>query len=214
MNIVLVAATELEFSLLKNSKLNSIHSIDFKTHGVGMLLATYHLLEIANKKPDLIIQVGIAGTFDHSIQIGDVTIVEKEFLGDTGAENKEEFLSIHALNFIGSNDFPFTESALINKNKQYFPSHLKKVNAITVNTSSGHNPTIDQRKLTFLPQIESMEGACLHYICLQKNIPFIQFRGISNVIEPRNKDNWNIPLAVKNSQEEVMLFLESLNKIA
>jgi len=50
----------------------------------------------------------------------------------------------------------------------------------------------------FNPQVESMEGAAFFYACLLEGITCSQIRTISNKVEKRNKDNWNIPLAVKN----------------
>ena len=44
----------------------------------------------------------------------------------------------------------------------------------------------------FLPVIESMEGAALHYVCLMEKIPFLQIRSISNYIGERDKKKWNM----------------------
>jgi futalosine hydrolase len=48
-----------------------------------------------------------------------------------------------------------------------------------------------------VPDIESMEGAAFHYVCLQEEIPFIQLRGISNLVGDRNKNRWQIPTAME-----------------
>jgi len=44
--------------------------------------------------------------------------------------------------------------------------------------------------------VESMEGAAFLFACLKKGIPCFQLRSISNYIEPRNLNNWNIPHAI------------------
>ena len=49
----------------------------------------------------------------------------------------------------------------------------------------------------FNPDIETMEGASFFYICARENIPFFAVRAISNRIETRNRDKWNIPLALE-----------------
>jgi futalosine hydrolase len=41
-----------------------------------------------------------------------------------------------------------------------------------------------------------MEGAALHYVCLQMNRPFLQIRAISNYVTPRNRAAWKIGEAV------------------
>ena len=55
-----------------------------------------------------------------------------------------------------------------------------------------------------------MEGAAFFYICSGEKIPFLALRSISNRVEPRNKNNWNIPLALDNLSEklkEIILLL-------
>ena len=48
------------------------------------------------------------------------------------------------------------------------------------------------------PQLESMEGAAFFYACHQLKVPCVQIRAVSNYVEKRNRDNWEIGLAVKN----------------
>jgi futalosine hydrolase len=84
------------------------------------------------------------------------------------------------------------------------------VNSLSVNLASGSLKTIEQRTIKYQADIESMEGASLHYACLTSSIPFVQFRGISNYVEPRNKENWNIPLAIQNYQQHIIFFIEQL----
>jgi futalosine hydrolase len=48
-----------------------------------------------------------------------------------------------------------------------------------------------------------MEGATFFYICSMENIPFLALRAISNRVEKRNRDNWNITLALKNLSEKL-----------
>jgi futalosine hydrolase len=58
--------------------------------------------------------------------------------------------------------------------------------------------------------IESMEGAALHQICLELNIPFIQIRGISNVVGDRNKKNWQFNEPMVAVKQSVQLLLETV----
>jgi futalosine hydrolase len=61
------------------------------------------------------------------------------------------------------------------------------------------------------PDIETMEGAAFFYICSRENIPFLAVRAVSNRVEPRNKEKWNIPLAISNLSlklKEVLMSLE------
>jgi futalosine hydrolase len=46
-----------------------------------------------------------------------------------------------------------------------------------------------------------MEGAAFFYACLAAKVPFVEIRSISNRMEPRNRDAWDLPLAVRNLNE-------------
>ena len=47
-------------------------------------------------------------------------------------------------------------------------------------------------------------------VCQQFETKCVQFRGISNLVEERNKENWNISLAISNLNKEVNNFIDSL----
>ncbi len=55
-----------------------------------------------------------------------------------------------------------------------------------------------------------MEGAAFFYACLMTQAPFLQIRAISNYVEPRNKDNWNIPLAIDRLNEVLAQMVNGL----
>jgi futalosine hydrolase len=52
-----------------------------------------------------------------------------------------------------------------------------------------------------------MEGVTFFYICSGGKLPFLALRSISNRVEPRNKDKWDIPLALNNLSEKLREFL-------
>jgi futalosine hydrolase len=52
------------------------------------------------------------------------------------------------------------------------------------------------------PDIETMEGAAFFYVCSRENIPFLAIRAVSNKVELRNREKWNIPLAINNLSEK------------
>jgi futalosine hydrolase len=81
---------------------------------------------------------------------------------------------------------------------------LPAVKAITVNKVSDSLIQKRQAMINFAPEIESMEGAALHYVCLQENIPFIQIRSISNLIGERDKSKWNFKEAIVNLNRELI----------
>ena len=70
------------------------------------------------------------------------------------------------------------------------------VTGITVNTIT--TTTTNTYQLMYNAITESMEGAALHYVCLQNNMPFLQIRGLSNYIGERNKTLWKIEESLHN----------------
>jgi futalosine hydrolase len=210
MNVFVVAATSMELDSIANCTFESNHEISFHTHGIGILQSTFQLQKLAILKPDFIIQFGIAGSYNQNLSIGEPVIVASEQLGDCGAEDHEQLLTLNDLGFQDKNEFPFVNNILSNPYTNKHSSHLKKVNSLTVNLSAGNLDTIRLRKNKFKVDIESMEGACLHYVCLEYGIPFVQLRGISNYVEPRNKSKWNIPLALSNCKDEVIQLIQTL----
>jgi len=167
----------------------------------------------ANLKPDLAINIGIAGSFKEKIKIGDVVVPVEDCFGDAGIEDGSRFLTLAEAGLTDPDIFPFKSNRIEADN--YFVREaikiMKPVKAITVNTASGLQQTIDRLIKKYNPDIETMEGATFFYICSGEKIPFLALRSTSNKVEPRNKDNWNIPLALENLSEKMKRFLLSLN---
>ncbi|GBL35596.1 hypothetical protein EMGBS15_11910 [Filimonas sp.] len=212
MNISIVAATELEISGLRDLLFASPHTIEFSVHGVGLLQATYHIQKVALKKPELLIQCGIAGSYSNELLIGETVVVYAECLGDAGAEDHDDLFDLFDLHLQNAHEFPFTHGLLMNENAKTI-THLKPVKSLTVNLAAGNEQSILKRRKKFNPDIETMEGACLHYVCLQENIPFIQFRGISNRVEPRDKSQWKIAEALRKCHTEINHFIHQIPSI-
>jgi futalosine hydrolase len=200
MKILIVSATEMEVELAKE-QLQSTTNIAFHITGVGMLAAAVSLTKLAlTHKPDLIIQVGIAGCFDTSIDLGKVVLVKEEILGDTGVEENGEWKDLFKTKFIAPDDAPFTNCRLVNKHlSAYNPSQLPEVTSLTVNEITTRQERIAQLKSLYNPTIESMEGAALHYVGNDLNIPYLQIRGLSNYIGERDKSKWLIKEAVEQA---------------
>lgn len=217
MRIIIVSATKMEIShLLKvvdvvadKKELVSCtyqsHSIDFLITGIGMVSTTYQLTKAFRNKYDFALNIGICGGFNKNFDLGDVVHIIQDELSELGAENDKSFLSLNDLNLKGKTLFTDTLSF---KNKVL--DAIPKVTGITVNTVHGNEESIDQVFDRCHPYTESMEGAAFMYVCEEENIPFAQIRSVSNYVEKRNKDTWNIPLAIKNSNQKVLEILTSL----
>jgi Nucleoside phosphorylase len=211
MKILLASATEAE--AISPEMLGPLPGIQWDTcmHGVGLMMSTFHLTSCLNTTPlpDWVIQYGIAGAYCENLGIGEVVVVASEQLGDTGVEDQERFLDIFDMGFIDVDQPPFKNKKLHNPYPSMFPPHLKSVSSLTVNCATGADTTYCKRR-SMNCDIESMEGAALHYVCLQKNIPFLQFRAISNYVGRRNKEAWDVPLALNNLHYELCQFIKRI----
>ena len=217
MNILLAAATKLELEPFLTKRNESYtnganHQVTPLITGVGMTQTTWHLTKYCcNQSVDLIIQAGIAGAFHKDISLGSVYVVENEYFGDLGVEEDHHFFDLFDKKFIVPNTHPFSKIALQNLSiKQYNPIDLPVTNAITVNEITTRPERIEQLKKKYPASLESMEGAALHYLALQMDIPFIQIRAVSNYVGERNKANWKIPLAIANLNAQLNELINSL----
>ncbi|OJW17666.1 MAG: futalosine hydrolase [Mucilaginibacter sp. 44-25] len=174
--------------------------------GVGMVATAYALgRELATNNYDLAINLGIAGSFDRSIALGEVVEVITDTLAELGAEDDTVFLPIDQMGF-GESRFDAT----------YQPDELtlpsaKKVTGITVNTVHGNESSIQKLQQRLNAQTESMEGAAFFYACRQAGVPCMQLRAISNYVEKRNRDAWQIGAAIKNLNAYALELLAALN---
>src|ERR1700754_1683246 len=179
MLILIVAATAFEVEPLANSL---GHKLDILITGAGMVPTAFALgRRFSMHKYDLVINLGIAGSFDKSINPGHVVEITEDTFSETGAEDGQEFIPITTLGF-GENTFKPTTSLEHICNTLY----LTKAKAITVNTVHGSEESIKKVQSRLNPQIESMEGAAFFYACHQFNVPCLQIRAVSNYVEKRN----------------------------
>lgn len=169
--------------------------------GVGMVATAFALgRHLALNQYDLAINLGIAGSFDRSLDLGEVVEITTDTFSEFGAEDGVDFLTIKDLGF-GDNMYGASTSVsniLNNLSPGDSDLRLKQVSGITVNCVHGDDHTIGKIKDRLNPKIESMEGAAFFYACKLAGLPCVQIRAVSNYVEKRNRDSWQIGLAVKN----------------
>lgn len=212
MNILLTAATKLESELIINELgLLQVSDLLWKNNdtfvlitGVGMVNTALHLGRLlAQEKIDFAINYGIAGALDRNIPLGEVVEIESDSFYELGAESPEGFLTMQDLGFpIIQKDSYMLYDLPINPNIS--PLSVRKMKGITVNRIHGTGTSIDELRKKCTSIIETMENAAFVHAMWVFSIPYWSFRGISNYIEPRNKDSWNVRESVKNVQNFVL----------
>ncbi|NCT93819.1 MAG: futalosine hydrolase [Chitinophagaceae bacterium] len=222
MRIIITAATTAEwmpaFVGIKGLYTGEGERLKVRFHqsGVGLLASAVSLTRLATEeKPDLIIQVGIAGCFDTKLTLGKVLVIDDEILGDMGVEEDGKWKDLFDLKLEKSGYPPFEKRKLPNPWLQrYNLLKLPEVTAVTVNQISTNPERIQQLAKKYQPTTESMEGAALHYVCREARIPFIQFRAISNYIGERDKSKWLLKESIDALNEVVLKYLDRVYKMA
>ena len=213
--LLLVSATQMEIAPLLAQlavfqkeetvyQLSPTHQLAVVITGVGMTATALALGTHYKQAVDVAINAGVAGSFVNH-EPGTLVNVLNDLFSELGAEDNDAFLSIDALGL---------GSASAKANRPYrspLIQSLPSVKGITVNTVHGHAQSIEKIKARYQPDVESMEGAAFLFVCEQEHVPCLQLRAVSNFVERRNKETWNIPLAIENLNKQLIAILNDLN---
>ncbi len=219
--IMIIAATkkEVEPLLQKMDKVKNSLRGDFLTEcnykqleldvaisGVGMVAATHCTTLLNNISRSATFNIGICGSFNRNLVIGTVVNVVEDCIAEMGAEDGENFLSLEEMGIKEPSQFVVNNP--MEKNFNNIVELLPKVNGITVNTVHGNEKSIDKVVARLHPMVESMEGAAFMYSSMSNTTPYAQIRAVSNFVEQRNKNAWNIPLAINNLTDKMIEILD------
>jgi len=179
--------------------------------GISLPATVYNLTsQLHKKKYDLVIGVGICGSFNSHFSCGSVVCVSEEVFSDLGVENSDcSFSTVFEIGLLATNAYPFSNGKLINQFCNNYLHGLPLAKSITTNTASGCAASIAKVCAKFSPDIENMEGGGFFYVCLNEGVDFLEFRSVSNRVEPRCRANWQIELAVENLNKFMIEFLSS-----
>lgn len=224
MQILIVAATPFEIEPLKGWLKQHFTSLDdhifsagdiqieLLITGIGLTATAYALgKKLAERPPELVINAGVCGALDRKLAIGEVVLVVEESFSDLGAEGADgTFLDLFDLNLANTDLFPFQHGKLIMPGGPE-ANFLPRAAGISVNKTHGSEQEIE-RLIEKYPdaQVESMEGAAVFWACLHAGAPFMEIRSVSNFVEARNRENWNIPQAIESLNTVMMNVIQSL----
>ena len=206
-HILITAATFSELECL--DKLEGISGSNgiYKYHGaelstlvtgVGSVFTVWSVLNYLRgnlQKPDFLINIGIAGSFKDIHPVRTVVAVATDCFADLGVEDGDNLISVWDLGLADPSGFPFEngilkgDTGLLSLAENLFPV----VKGITVNRASGSERTINMFTAKYNPDIETMEGAAIYYTGLSENIPSLVVRSVSNMVEQRDREAWDIP---------------------
>jgi len=184
---------------------------------VNAAIATTHLIE--RFKPALVVNTGCGGAYSGSgLAVGDLAIATAEIYGDEGVLTVNGW---HTLEIIGipsverkgnrySNEFPLSmeQAVKVFRFATSLGLPVKRGKFITVSTCSGTSMRGEELEKRFGGICENMEGAAIAHTSLLYDTPFLEVRGISNMVEDRDISKWDIPRAVEMAQRFLFSCLE------
>jgi futalosine hydrolase len=182
-------------------------------HAATLLLARYG--------PEALVIFGIGGAYPSSgARIGDVVLAKEEIAGDEGVLTADgfkdtEYMGIPLLKTTTSvifNVYPSSERLLkASLQSLMIRQDSRQVHAgtfITLSACTGTAVRADELEKRYNGLCENMEGAAAAQVAAYHQVPWLEVRGISNLVEDRDLEKWDIPRATDAAQNAVLRILE------
>jgi futalosine hydrolase len=215
-DILIAVAHPSEEEAVRHAVTHTHVDCDILVTGVGGPAMAWALQKYFSEGPvpSLVIGAGIAGSYRASLNTGSVVIAHSDCFADMGIDDNGTFLPLFRSGMKGPDSYPFTEGRIYCSGRwfDHLTGKFSAVTAATVNMSSGSQAVIDRIRLTWDPDIETMEGAWLAYLCAMSRTDWLSVRAISNMVEPRNPEKWNIPLALQQLRQAMTGILKLIEK--
>ena len=177
---------------------------------------------IAASRPALLIMLGCGGAYAGSgLEVGDLALATCEIYGDEGVQTPNGFLDMEALGLplvekSGVrlfNRFPVAEPLLeraapsLGHAAEAAGRRLAEGPFVTVSTCSGSSLAGAELVRRTGGICENMEGAAAAQICALHGLPFLELRGISNLVEDRDLSRWDLKRGAEAAQQAVLYLL-------
>lgn len=170
--------------------------------------------------PGLVLQIGIGGAYLGSgLDKGDLALASEENYGDLGVITPDGWspadeIGIPVLSAERDyyNTYPLDSKLVDNAQHILEQSGECVVQGpfVTVQQCTGREDIGNELAARFNAICENMEGAAAAHVCTLYAVPFLELRAISNRVEDRNRNAWDIPRAVQRVQIATRKFIEAL----
>ena len=215
--VLVLAATPLESKRLQSAGVNVVVT------GIGAVNTAHALTQhlVRHSTPPLVIQTGVAGAYvPADVPVGSVLLADTEIYADLGVLTPQGWRPIEEIGI------PLLEASLSHPARfNYFPLDARLVERaeaaagglvertgkfLTVSQVTGVRAIGDVLFKRFGALCESMEGAAAAHVCAMHGVPFLEVRGISNLVEDRDRGKWRLAEAAGAAQNAVLRILENL----
>ncbi len=215
--VCVLGATARELAPLRDATREDEHvtAIRWVETGAGKAPAASAATEcILVFRPALVLHVGVAGVFRRAgLERGDVVAAAGEIFADEGARGSDgRFLDLAELGLSLGCD-PRRRPI-----ESYVPTARPSDAArqtieaaargrfrfavgpgVTVSTCTGTEERAAELEARWSPVFETMEGAAAAFAAWRLGCPYLEVRGISNLVGPRERENWDIDGAAQNA---------------
>jgi futalosine hydrolase len=210
MSVLVLAATPFEAALLGDIPAAVVVT------GMGAVNTAHALTRFlcSREHPSLVIQTGVAGAYvPTGIAVGSVVLATEEMYGDVGVITPEGWLpsdvigiplveatAAHPARF---NEFPSDPDMVARASSVCGPLIARTGRFLTLAQVTGVRAIGDALYRRFNAICESMEGAAAAQVCAIHAIPFLEVRGVSNLVEDRDRAAWRLAEASEAAQHAV-----------
>ncbi|HEX9022133.1 MAG TPA: futalosine hydrolase [Nitrospirota bacterium] len=190
--------------------------------GMGKVNAAHAAtLLLTQFKPEALVVFGVGGGYPSSgAGIGDVALAREEITGDEGVLTVDGFQDTE---YIG---IPLVKTAstviytryaapepLLKRSLQALALRPQAGKAhvgpfVTLSTCTGTTARAKELEERYHGLCENMEGAAAAQVAELHGVPWLEVRGISNIVEDRDLRKWDIPRAAQAARQAVRSIIE------
>jgi futalosine hydrolase len=177
--------------------------LDVVMSGIGKANAAGATARFADAaRHDFVLSVGVAGSLEADLPVGQVVIGSASVFADEGVETPDGFLDCQAMGFplgdFSGTAVPASPEIVSWLNAAVGSGLLARIGPIaTVSTCSGTDRLASQTRDRTLAIAEGMEGAAVGVVARRLGIAFGELRVISNTTGDRNRQVWDMKLALE-----------------
>lgn len=174
---------------------------DVMLAGVGPISAASRTaMQLVGNEYDLVISAGIGGGFQGKADIGSIVVADEMIAADLGVQTQEGFQSLDKLE-LGSTRI-LTEPQLVHSLIRGL--HTAGLSAcsgpvLTVSTATGTAEGVAElHRRVPNGAAEAMEGYGVAFAGIDRGLPVLEIRAISNRVGPRDRSAWRIKEALES----------------
>lgn len=198
--------------------------------GMGKTNAAQGLTALLETRPVRgVLGFGVGGAYPGSgLEIGDVVLASRAVYGDEGVEAPGGWISTEGIGipllerggkrFFNEFDLPdilyismhggathVLETASFRVDLGELPVHVGPI--VTLSACSGTAARGEELARRFGALCEGMEGAALAHVATNYEVPFLELRAISNLVEDRDLSRWRLADAAEAAQRAVRVLV-------